>query len=242
VREKWRLITDPALPGDINMARDMAMLEQVACHGAPPTLRFYAWNPPALSLGYFQKAEDVIDIKACRRLGIDIVRRPTGGRALLHHRELTYSLAVSENHPLIPRDVLSSYRLLSSAIVEGLHRLGVEAEMAPGENRGRGLTPGSCFDTPSAFEIQVRGKKVVGSAQLRRSGVLLQHGSILLELSPDLYRQVLLPSGAGEGDDYLVKLGDRSAGLADLGYRLTAEELALAVCAGFSRLFEADFQ
>ncbi len=238
--EKWRLITDPALPGVVNMARDLAILEQVAAGEAPPTLRFYSWSPPAISLGHFQQEEDIVDTGACRRLGIEIVRRPTGGRALLHHRELTYSVVLPETHPLLPKGVLLSYRLLSTAIVSGLQRLGINAEMAPGESRGPGLAPGSCFDTPSAYEVQVAGKKVAGSAQLRRDGVLLQHGSILQELSLDLYRQVL-PVRGGDDSHYMEKLAARAAGLDDLGYRFSLEDLALAICAGFAEVFNMEF-
>jgi lipoate-protein ligase A len=221
------------------MSRDLAILDEVAKAAAPPTLRFYTWSPPALSLGYFQQAEDVADIEACRRLGIEIVRRPTGGRALLHHRELTYSVAVPEGHPLIPTAVLPAYKFLSSAIINGLSLLGVEADLSAGENRGRGKAPGSCFDTPSAYEIQIGGKKVVGSAQLRRNGALLQHGSILLELSLDLYRHVLRHDC--REDNYIDILGKRAAGLHDLGYNTPIEDLTGAMVSGFSELLSTDF-
>lgn len=237
MKEKWRLIYDSPQAGKVNMARDMGILEEVSQGLAPPTLRFYSWHPATLSLGYFQKAEDIADISACNRLGIDIVRRPTGGRALLHHRELTYSVVVPESYRLIPKGVLPSYKFFSSAIINGLRALEVPAELVPGENRGKGLLPGACFDSPSAYEIQVAGKKVVGSAQVRQSNIILQHGSILLVLSLDLYRQVL----GGEKDYYLAELGKRAAGLTDLGYTVTADEIYQAVSKGFFALFDVDF-
>lgn len=241
MREKWRLIYDPPQPGIVNMDRDMAILEEVSQGLAPPTLRFYSWSPAALSIGYFQKADNIADISACSRLGIDIVRRPTGGRALLHHRELTYSVVVPESHPLIPRGVLPSYKFFSGAIISGLRELGVNTGLAPGENRGKGLLPGACFDSPSAYEIQVAGKKVVGSAQVRKDDTLLQHGSILLELSLDLYRQVLCDSSGRKKDYYMDELGKRAAGLTDLGYSVTADEIYRAVSKGFSELLNVDF-
>jgi lipoyl(octanoyl) transferase len=239
MREKWRLIYDASLPGAVNMSRDLTILEQVSAGLAPPTLRFYTWSPPALSLGYFQEVEEVADIAACSRLGIDIVRRPTGGRALLHHRELTYSVAVPDKSRIVPIGVLPAYKFFSQAIISGLQELGIGAALAPGDNRGKGLAPGSCFDTPSAYEIQVDGKKVVGSAQLRRNGALLQHGSILLELSLDLYRQVL--RGGRKHDGYSDSLAGRAAGLDDLGYRVSTEDLFRSVSKGFSELLSVDF-
>jgi lipoate-protein ligase A len=241
MREKWRLIYDAPQSGKVNMDRDMAILNEVSQGLALPTLRFYSWNPAALSLGYFQKPENIADISACSRLGIDIVKRPTGGRALLHHRELTYSVVVPESHRLIPRGVLPSYKFFSGAIVNGLRELGVLTDMASGASRGKGLLPGACFDSPSAYEIQVAGKKVVGSAQVRKNGVLLQHGSILLELSLDLYSQVLCDSSERKKERYMDELGNRAAGLTDLGYSVTADEIYLAVSKGFSELLNVDF-
>jgi lipoyl(octanoyl) transferase len=222
------------------MERDLAFHRQVARGEALPTLRFYTWDPPALSLGYFQRLEDVADVAACHRLGVDIVSRPTGGRALLHHRELTYSVTAPEGCLKIPASVLEAYRLFSRALVRGLTRLGVPAELAPGSGRGRGLAPGACFDAPAAYELQVAGKKVAGSAQMRRDGALLQHGSILFSLPLELYRQVLLPP-PGSGPDFLRSLEEGAAGLEDLGYRVDLEDLKAALRDGFAEVLDIDF-
>lgn len=237
MQETWRLIHDPPLPGKINMKRDLSLLKEVCEGRSLPILRFYTWSPPALSLGFFQKAEEVAEVKACSRLGVDIVRRPTGGRALLHHRELTYSLIIPEEHPLIPKGVLESYKLLSQGIIKGLLALGIKAELAPGEGRGKGLVPGACFDSPSAYEIQVFGKKVVGSAQVRRRGGLLQHGAILQELSIDIYRQILKFANEASPLDSLEK---KAAGLKDLGYIVSEKELAQEIAKGFSEVFDVE--
>src|SRR3982074_669972 len=127
----WRLLLDPPAPGAWNMAVDEVLLDGVAAGTTPPTLRFYEWMPPCLSLGYFQPF-DVVDIDGCRALGIEVVRRPTGGRAILHDRELTYSVALPAS--LLGHDggVLPTYYRLSLALQDGLCRLGVPATLAPG--------------------------------------------------------------------------------------------------------------
>lgn len=248
--EKWCLIYDPPAPGAANMRRDLEILEKVRGGGSPPVLRLYSWSPPALSLGRFQKTAAVADREECRRLGIDIVRRPTGGRAVLHDRELTYSFAVPDVRSLIPAGVVPSYRFISRALLDAFTLLGIEAELSPDKKRDTGLAPGSCFDAPSAYELRVQGKKVVGSAQMRRDGMLLQHGSILLKLSLETYRRVLRfnPSVSPLGGDeeplsvqkesYLKALGSEAAGLLDLGYEIEKDDLAAAVAEGFARLFK----
>lgn len=239
--EQWRLILDPALPGPVNMERDLALVNAVAAGASRPLLRLYAWSPPALSLGRFQEAGAVADQSACRRLGIDLVRRPTGGRAVLHHRELTYSIVAPEGHPLIPRGVVEAYRLVNRGLVQAFAMLGVDAGLAPAAGRGAGPAPGSCFDIASAYDVLVAGKKVAGSAQLRSKGVFLQHGSILLELPLELYRQVLLPRNGACNSVYLETLGRKSAGLIDLGCAVSWLELAEAVAAGFCQAFSIGF-
>lgn len=235
--ERWRLIDDPPLAGAINMQRDLEILEEVTSGKAPPTLRLYRWNPPALSLGRFQKIEAVADPGACRRLGIDLVRRPTGGRAILHDRELTYSFIVPNSPRYIPAGVVPSYRFISRALLYAFEDLQIEAELSPENPRGADLVPGSCFDTPSAYELRIAGKKVVGSAQVRRKGALLQHGSILLALPLESYRQVLRPREGEDEEAYLKSLQRRAAGLWDLGYTTTLQGLSDSLAAGFARLF-----
>lgn len=238
MQETWRLIHDPPLPGKVNMARDLALLKEVCTGMSAPILRFYTWSPLAVSLGFFQKTEEVVEVKNCRRLGVDIVHRPTGGRALLHHLELTYSLIIPIEHPLLPKGVIESYKFLSQGIVKGFKTLGIKAELAPGEERGKRLAPGACFDSSSSYEIQISGKKTVGSAQLRRQGGLLQHGAILQELSLDIYRQVLKLSGEAANLDFLEK---NAAGLKDLGYTVSEKELVQGISTGFAELFGVEF-
>ncbi|MDF2658193.1 MAG: lipM [Paenibacillus sp.] len=187
----WRLIRSGQRSPADNMAIDEAMLIAHSEGKAPPTVRFYGWNPATLSIGYFQKAEDEIDLAEVQRQGIGFVRRPTGGRAVLHDRELTYSMIVSEEYPDMPTTVNEAYRVLSEGLVQGFRRLDLRAEMVnlgmPEEKAKYTSTAGSaaCFDSPSWYELVVEGRKIAGSAQTRSRGVILQHGSILLEMDVD---------------------------------------------------------
>ncbi|MDF2929271.1 MAG: biotin/lipoate protein ligase [Anaerospora sp.] len=180
---KWRVIFDKARHGAANMAIDEAIVEAHSAGLVPPTLRFYTWQPAALSIGYFQKIREEVQLEACRSQGIDLVRRITGGRAVLHDQELTYSAVVREDIPVLPPTLLGSYRYLSQGLLAGLNKQGVAAEMTlPGAAFGQSSRlpkNGACFDAPSFYEITVDRKKLIGSAQVRKNGTLLQHGSIL---------------------------------------------------------------
>jgi len=166
------------------MAVDEAILQSVTDRRALPTLRLYAWNPPCLSLGYGQKSSDV-DFERLAECRWDVVRRPTGGRAILHTDELTYSLSLPADHDLAAGTVIDSYRRISAALVSGLSRLGLMPQADRRAERSR-QAAAVCFETPSHYEITIEGRKLVGSAQLRRHDAILQHGSI--PLSGDLGR------------------------------------------------------
>jgi lipoate-protein ligase A len=161
------------------MAVDEAILRAVAAGRVPPTLRFYAWEPPCLSLGRAQKVSDV-DLDALYAVGFDLVRRPTGGKAILHVDELTYSVIVPQGEPRVAGGVVESYRHLSTGLLRGLERLGV-ANLTANQRAGdRRLEGPVCFEVPSDYEITVGGQKLVGSAQMRSHGVVLQHGAMPL--------------------------------------------------------------
>jgi len=242
MRNQWRLILDPPLPGKSNMDRDIEIMEEVAAGECPPTLRLYRWSPPAVSLGYFQDENDVVDMDACRKAGVEIVRRPTGGRAVLHLHELTYSIVVPEVHPFIHNGgVMDAYRAISRGLVTAFNLLNILASVTPEQKGQGGLAPGSCFDTPSAYEIQVDGKKVVGSAQLRRDGIVLQHGSILFKLPADLYYRFLKNDYRFDCSEKHFAIGEKAAGLHDLGYDISYERMTRALVKGFSMVIPAVF-
>lgn len=161
------------------MAIDEAIAEHVGAEQEPPTLRFYAWEPACLSLGYAQPISD-IDYDLLHMRGWDVVRRLTGGRAILHVDEITYSVAAPLDEPRVKGGVIESYRRLSQGLLSGLQYLGalVQAERAVRNSRG-GHGP-VCFEVPSDYEITVQGRKLLGSAQTRRSGTISQHGALPL--------------------------------------------------------------
>ncbi|WP_160721633.1 lipoate--protein ligase family protein [Bacillus sp. USDA818B3_A] len=189
-KETWRFIDSGNGSPSFNMALDEALLDWHSQGKFPPVIRFYGWNPPTLSVGYFQKVEKEIDMDAVKEHQLGFVRRPTGGRGVLHEHELTYSVIVSEDHPEMPKTVTEAYRVISEGILKGFHHLGLEAYFAvpkTAEERDALKNPRSavCFDAPSWYELVVEGRKVAGSAQTRQKGVILQHGSILLDLDEE---------------------------------------------------------
>jgi len=192
----WRYIKSGPMDPAWNMAIDEAIMNAVSEGGAPPTLRFYGWQPATLSIGYFQKAEDEVDFASVTERGIGFVRRPTGGRAVLHDQELTYSMILPETYPDMPKSVTESYRILSNGLLHGFRRLGLQADMVTLADEGekaKFASAGSaaCFDSPSWYELVVEDRKVAGSAQMRQRGVVLQHGSILLDMDVDLLFELL---------------------------------------------------
>ncbi|SEN24097.1 lipoate--protein ligase family protein [Lihuaxuella thermophila] len=187
----WRFLPYQIYSSAYNMALDEAIMTAHREGKVPPTLRFYGWNPATLSIGYFQRAEKEVDLERLKEAGLGFVRRMTGGRAVLHDQELTYSVIVSEDHPLMPSSVSESYRVISQGLLEGFRQLGMRADLSSPDQAQREHSSAACFDSPSDYELVIERKKVAGSAQTRQRGVILQHGSILLNLDTDLLFRVL---------------------------------------------------
>ena len=182
--------------GAYNMAVDEELLARAQAGERTPVLRLYTWDPPAVSLGRFQKIEEAVDVDACRKYGFDIVRRITGGRAVLHRDELTYSVVSRTDNPLFPPSVHGTYKIIAAGLLAGLRNLGIPAEMVSRGGRFAQLVNKkdanpACFSSPSWYEIVVNGKKIIGSAQRRLSGAFLQHGSILISYDQKLEAEVL---------------------------------------------------
>ena len=191
--EEWRILPFQKAGAVENMAVDEAVFREIIRKKAP-TLRFYGWRVPALSIGYFQDYEKEVDSEACRRFGVDIIRRPTGGKAVLHEQELTYAVIAGADSPLFPPDILKTYRVISNCIAKGLAEVGIRAEMkTDGRPAPGGTLRSSCFSFPSRYELLVGGRKICGSAQMRSHGVFLQHGSLLLAFDPLRTCAVMLP-------------------------------------------------
>jgi len=177
----WRLMITPPSSGAWNMSLDEAILEAVTAGSQLPTLRLYAWEPACLSLGHAQPVDDV-DLPALEARGWQLVRRPTGGRAILHTDELTYSVCAHQENPVMTGGILESYRRISLALTRGLEKLEIKANAESQYGKPEGTNPYAavCFEVPSNYEITADGKKLIGSAQARRSLGVLQHGSLPL--------------------------------------------------------------
>ena len=243
----WRLIIDEQpRSGAANMAMDQALAEACAAGDSPPTLRFYRWHPPAVSLGRHQPLSE-IDAEAAAERGYEVVRRPTGGRAILHTDELTYSVAAPADEPRVVGSVMDAYLRLSNALLVGLRELGLEADKAAGSVRAGPDVSAACFEVPSAYEITARGRKLIGSAQSRRAGYVLQHGS--LPLVGDIGRLVdVLALPPDQAARLRAELVGRAGTLAEaLGLPEDAPELrfdhvAQALCRGFTAMLNLELK
>lgn len=229
----WRLIVDGEADGPTNMAIDEAVLTAVVEGASRPTLRFYGWSPPCLSLGRGQPLADA-DQARCRAAGVDVVRRPTGGQAILHTDELTYSVALRQDDPRAGGGVLESYRRLSEGLLAGLRRLGVEAVQSLPTKEPPAESRPVCFEVPSDYEITFGGRKLVGSAQWRSRGGVLQHGALPLHGDPTRIVEYLAFSNA-EREVRRHRLRGRAVTLEEvLGRALPFSAVAHALACGLA--------
>jgi lipoate-protein ligase A len=288
---------DRRRPGALNMALDEALMTFQEKRSLPPTLRLYGWDPPCVSLGYFQRTQGEIDLEACGRAGVDVVRRPTGGRAVLHDDELTYCLVIPQD--MLPGSVLETYRVISGGLLQGLAYLGISGQLAqparrarsrrrgadpgegaaaagegagadPGEGaaaagEGAGADPGegvaaagdresaglgesggqdegpdapggACFDSPSWYEMVVGGRKIIGSAQTRRNGVILQHGSLLVSFDPGRLASLVRSRGASGRERLSRRLREGVTSISEqLGRTPRPGEVETAIACGMAR-------
>jgi len=226
----WRLLVTEPTDGATNMAIDEAVWLGRRAGSSPPTVRFYAWEPPTVSLGYGQPLDHHVDLAACRRLGVGLVRRLTGGSAIYHdgpERELTYSVvAGADDIGGGARDLLHSYQWIGRALAGGLRGLGAPVEMI-GVARGDEPTPAFCFARTGSCEIELGGRKLVGSAQRRYGSTFLQHGSILLGVDPARLAAIFPTT-----DHPLATLTTLEAAL---GHRPKFDDVAAALAAAFER-------
>ena len=245
---KWIFINSGASSPAFNMALDEALLTWHSEGLIPPVIRFYGWQPAALSIGYFQNVEKEIDMEAVNRLGLGFVRRPTGGRGVLHEHELTYSIIVSEDYPDMPETVTEAYRVLSEGLLEGFKNLGLDAYFSvpdTEEKRADLKKPKSavCFDAPSWYEMVVEGKKVAGSAQTRQKGVILQHGAILIDLDAEKLLSVFKFSSEAAKERMRSKILEKAVSINSLREEpATAEECVRAFKSGFEQALSINLQ
>jgi len=234
----WRFIDSGPAPAVQNMAVDEGLLRDAVTPGALPVLRFYTWSPAAVSLGRFQDKERAVNAEACRQRGFDIVRRITGGRAVLHCDELTYSIIARSDSALFPNDILGTYRVIAAGLLAGLRELGIAAEMVSRSGRHAGMVKSvsqepACFSSPSWYEILVRGRKIIGSAQRRVGGAFLQHGSILIGYDHALEAEVI-PGGGMQDAVTCIR--------AEMGREVGPGEVKRAFLEGFAQALGMKFQ
>ncbi|QHW37147.1 lipoate--protein ligase family protein [Staphylococcus ursi] len=246
--ETWHFINTGSHDPYYNMALDEALLNFVSRGEIDPVVRFYTWNPPTLSIGYFQRLSKEIDIEKVKEKGYGLVRRQTGGRGVLHDKELTYSVIVPEVHPDMPQTVTEAYRVISGGLLEGFKSLGFDAHFAvprSKEEREKLKQPRSsvCFDAPSWYELVVEGKKIAGSAQTRQKGVILQHGSILQDVDiDDLFDMFIF-----KNDRLKAKMKEafveKAVAINDLSDEtVTLEQMEVAFKEGFKKALDIEFK
>jgi lipoate-protein ligase A len=225
------------------MAVDTVLLHGVETGSAPSTIRVYAWDPPAVSLGHAQDPASELDLDECGRRGYGVVVRPTGGRAVLHAGELTYSVVGRAAQPPLGGSIAQTYEAVARGLLAGLARLGVDAELAPVSTgrRSRGEPSPPCFVSAGRFEITVDGLKLVGSAQRRTGDSVLQHGSLLLDGTHAGLADIVGGLSRSRRAALRKALEERTTDLSSvLGRRVSFGEVASALRLGFEKAWEID--
>ena len=240
----WRWIETGHTDGAFHMAADQALLENVS-ENRLPTMRVYSWNPACISLGAHQSVED-IDLDRCRKDGLEVVKRPTGGRAVLHCDEVTYSVVFPEGTPIFFHSLSEIYDLINRGLLRGIRQLGVPAGLEKRSlnirNHYKSKLSTSCFSAAAKFEIIVQGKKMVGSAQRRLASGVLQHGSILLGRGhfalPDYFKGISIK----EKEEMERILQEKQISMKDVLKRdVSFEEAVSAIKKGMAEFLRVQF-
>ena len=223
MKEKWRLLKTENNTAAANMAIDRAVLVANSEGKVPPTVRFFTWKPPAISIGYFQSLEEEVDLDVCEKLGVDYVRRMTGGGAVFHDEELTYSIVIPESHSQIPKNIIESYARICGGLMKGLKHLGIESKYAP------------------INDIVTDGKKISGNAQTRKVKTVLQHGTILIDVDVDKMFSLLKVPNEKIKDKLIADVKQRVTSVKQiLGEDIRFNEAAEAMKIGFEEEFNVE--
>lgn len=223
MNEQWRLLQTGFNNASVNMAVDRAILVANSEGLVPPTVRFYGWSPAAISLGYFQSIAEEIDLDACAHLGVEYVRRITGGGAVFHDKELTYSIVVPESHPEIPKNIMGSYRRICGAVMKGLAQLGIVSVYAP------------------INDIVSGGRKISGNAQTRKLGTVLQHGTVLMDVDVDKMFSLLKVPNEKIKDKLIADVKQRVTSIRHLlGTEVSFSQVSNAMKRGFEEEFHVE--
>ena len=223
MKEQWRLLETGYGSAFTNMAMDRAVLVANSKGKVSPTVRFYGWEPSAISIGYFQSLAEEIDLDVCKKLGVDYVRRITGGGAVYHEKELTYSIVISESHRAIPKNIMESYGKICGAVMKGLENLGIKSTYVP------------------INDIITNGKKISGNAQTRKAKTVLQHGTVLTDVDVEKMFSLLKVPNEKIKDKLIADVKERVTSIKHvLGKEVLFEEIAHAMKIGFEQEFNVE--
>lgn len=237
---KMRLIIDQPKTAAENMAIDEAIMRNCKKLGLP-TLRLYSWKPPTVSIGYFQSLNEEVDLLKCKECGVDYVRRITGGGAVLHDKELTYSFVCAADGSIVPKNILESYRKICQGIIFGLDKFGLSAQFVPLNDIIVNHAEHSSA-WPRATAVAQGSKKISGQAQTRRENVILQHGTVLLDVDVDKMFSILKVPNEKMRDKIVQDVKQRVTSLKhELGREIGFDEMAGQIAKGFATTFEAEF-
>lgn len=218
--EEWRLLLTGANTAARNMAIDRAVLNTNSQGKVLPTVRFYEWTPPAISIGYFQSLLEEVDLNMCKKFSVDYVRRITGGGAVFHENELTYSIVISEAHKEIPKNIIKSYGRICGAIIRGLKDLKIDCEYKP------------------INDIITNGKKISGNAQTRKQKTVLQHGTVIMDVDVEKMFSVLKVPNEKIRDKLISDVKERVTSVNNCLERyISFSEIAKAMKNGFEEEF-----
>ncbi len=241
----WRFMGGGLAEGADNMAEDMACLQSCEHGNSPPTIKLYGWKNPTLTVGYSQKPNKLINIGKARQLDIPIIRRPTGGRVLLHNQELTYSLIAPNEHPLFGGDIKNSMCVISELLTECLVKLGcsrTDIKFAL-PTRSRSQLGPACFSLANHYELTCCGKKIIGSAQRRMKRAFLQHGSLILEFNRPFLNSLLFFENSQLAQDNLTKLIESSIAIDEyFGSPILFERVFNVFKDGFSNFLRSELK
>ena len=223
MKEQWRLLKTENISAAKNMAIDRAVLVANSEGNSPPTVRFFTWKPPAISIGYFQSLKEEVDLDVCKKLGVDCVRRITGGGAVFHDDELTYSIVIPEDHPQIPKNIMDSYGRICGAIIHGLDYLGIESNYKP------------------INDIIANSKKISGNAQTRKLKTVLQHGTVLMDVDVEKMFSILKVPNEKIRDKLISDVKERVTSVKHvLGRDVSFSDAAEAMKTGFEKEFNVE--
>ena len=223
MKEKWRLLKTENNSASNNMAIDRAVLVANSEGKVPPTVRFFTWKPAAISIGYFQSLEEEVDLDVCKKYGIDYVRRITGGGAVFHDKELTYSIVIPEDHFQIPKNIMESYGRICGALIKGLKQLGIESRYVP------------------INDIVTNGKKISGNAQTRKAKTVLQHGTIIMDVDVEKMFSLLKVPNEKIRDKLISDVKQRVTSVKHiLGEVISFKKAAEAMKIGFEEEFDVE--